>query len=142
MPARITPVRRRPPSRRWRRLAAPAAVAGGGLVGSAARAAISANFPGQAGSFPVTTLLVNITGSLLLGLYLARRQRAVTRRWSLQFWAIGALGSFTTFSTFSVEVVRLADAGAWVPVGWYVLASTLLGLAAALLGQRLGRAGR
>ncbi|MGA9597031.1 MAG: CrcB family protein [Acidimicrobiia bacterium] len=123
-------------------LPAPLAVLGGGLIGSAARAAVGAAFPVAVGAFPATTLLVNLAGSLLLGLFLARRQRAVTRRWSLRFWAIGALGSFTTFSTFSVEVFRLLDRQAWASACGYVLASILFGLGAAVIGQRLGRVGR
>ena len=39
-------------------------------------------------------------------------ERAVTGRWSLQFWAIGALGSLTTFSAFGLEVAQLLDNGA------------------------------
>jgi fluoride exporter len=99
-------------------------------------------FPVEPGQFPATTLLVNIVGSLLLGLFLARRQRAITRRWSLHLWAIGALGSFTTFSTFSIEVFRLIDTGEIPLAVIYVVASIFLGLGAALLGQRLGRVGR
>jgi len=99
-------------------------------------------FPVGSGRFPATTLLINVAGSLLLGFFLARRQRAVTRRWSLHLWAIGALGSFTTFSTFSLEVFRLIAAGAAGMAARYVLASVVLGLGAAMLGQRLGRVGR
>lgn len=90
------------------------------------------------GGIPIATLVVNLLGSLLLGLYLARRERAAVSRLSLQFWAIGALGSFTTFSAFSLEVVRLVDGGAVTTALVYVLASTVGGLAAALVGDRLG----
>jgi CrcB protein len=99
-------------------------------------------FPVDPGRFPWPTLVVNVAGSLLLGLYLARRQRAVTARWSLQFWAIGALGSFTTFSTFSVEVFRLVDANAGSVAASYAVASLIGGLLAALLGERLGAVAR
>jgi CrcB protein len=122
--------------RRW---GAPLAVLAGGLLGAGTRAAVAAAFPVPPGSFPVTTFAVNLTGSVLLGGYLARRQRAVVGRWSLQFWAIGALGSFTTFSTFSVEVVRLMDTGAVGTALWYAIASTIGGLAAALAGDRIGK---
>jgi CrcB protein len=62
----------------------------------------------------------------------------VSARWSLRFWAIGALGSFTTFSTFSLEVFQLIEIG-HVPVALgYVGASTLGGLAVALIGDRVG----
>jgi CrcB protein len=106
------------------------------------RAAIDEVFPVGSGRFPVTTLLINIIGSLLLGIYLARRQRSIAPRWSLQFWAIGVLGSFTTFSAFSVEVLRLTEVDAiGVAIG-YVAASLVGGLSAAMLGGRLGMVGR
>ncbi|MGZ8755530.1 MAG: fluoride efflux transporter FluC [Acidimicrobiia bacterium] len=120
---------------RWR---GPLAVLGGGLLGSAARGVIAVAVPAPSGEFPVATLIVNLLGSFLLGFYLARRERAVSARWSLRFWAMGALGSFTTFSTFSLEVFQLIDIG-HVPVALgYVGASTLGGLAVALIGDRVG----
>ncbi|MEX2279783.1 MAG: CrcB family protein [Acidimicrobiia bacterium] len=117
------------------------AVLGGGLVGSAARSGIGEMFQ-PSGSFPVTTAAINVAGSLLLGFYLARHQRADVTRWSLQFWAIGAIGSFTTFSAFSVEVFHLVASGSMTVALSYVVASTLGGLTAALIGDRLGSVGR
>ncbi len=108
----------------------------------AARVIVVAVVPATPGDFPVATLIVNISGSLLLGLYLARRERAIAARWSLQFWAIGALGSFTTFSTFSLEVFQLIDVGRVGIATGYVVASTLGGLVAAVLGDRAGSIGR
>lgn len=124
-----------------RRAAAPAAVLAGGLVGSALRASVALALPAAPDGFPVSTLTVNLLGALLLGFYLARRQRATVSRWSLQFWAIGGLGSFTTFSTFSVEVVRLLDAGRSGVALVYVGISLVFGLAAAVIGDRIGAAG-
>ena len=114
------------------------AVLGGGLVGSAARAGIGHVLPTTPGAFPVATLMVNLIGSLLLGVYLARRERAATVRWSLQFWAIGVLGSFTTFSAFSLDVVHLLEANRPMSALGYVTASVIGGLLLALTGQRLG----
>ncbi len=125
--------------RRRHRWAPPLAVLAGGLFGSGVRAAFTFSFPVASASFPWTTLVVNLAGSLFLGLYLARSQSSVLARWSLQFWAIGALGSFTTFSTFSFEVFSMVDTGTWTMAASYVLASTVGGLAAAVLGQRAGR---
>ena len=130
---------RRPLFARWR---GPLAVLGGGLLGSAARGVIAATIPTASGEFPVATLIVNLSGSLLLGFYLARRERAVSAGWSLRFWAIGALGSFTTFSTFSLEVFQLIEIGRLSTAMGYVLASTLGGLAAALVGDRVGAIAR
>lgn len=114
------------------------AVLCGGLVGSALRSGVSLGLPAKSGSFPTALVIVNVVGSFLLGLYSARRERAATARWSLQFWAIGMLGSFTTFSAFSVETVRLIDGGHGATALGYVLVSLIGGLSAALLGERLG----
>jgi len=124
---------------RYRRSGAPLAVVAGGFVGSAARAFAVVVAPPEQG-FPVTILLVNVVGAAILGYYLARRQRAVTRRWSLQFIAIGVLGSFTTFSAFSFEVFRMIDLGDATIAMVYVAVSTIGGIAAALAGKRVGRA--
>jgi CrcB protein len=123
-----------------RQLPGLAAVVGGGLLGSAARAGVGSWLPAPVGHFPTGIFVVNITGSFLLGLYLARRERAATARWSLQFWAIGVLGSFTTFSAFSLDVFRLLTEAQTLTAAGYVGSSTVGGLIAALLGQRVGQA--
>lgn len=112
---------------------------GGGALGSAARAGIGVWFPTPTGRFPATLLVINITGSFLLGLYLVRRERAISARWSIQFWAIGVLGSFTTFSAFSLDVSRLVTTGHPIKAAGYVVASIIGGLLAASLGQQVGR---
>jgi CrcB protein len=90
--------------------------------------------------FPVATLAINLIGSLLLGLYLARRQRSLAGRLSVPFWGIGVFGSFTTFSAFSVEVVQLLGHREVGPALGYVAASLVGGLLAAVVGQRIGSA--
>lgn len=114
------------------------AVLAGGLIGSAGRIGVGHYLPAPPRGFPVATLVVNLAGSLLLGFYLARRERTVTSPRSLQFWGIGVFGSFTTFSTFSVEVLRLLEHGAVVTAAGYVAASIVGGLILALTGQSLG----
>lgn len=114
----------------------------GGIVGSAFRTAAGVAFPAPVGAIPSATLTVNVLGSLALGFYLARRERAVTSRFSLQFWAIGLLGSLTTFSTFSYEVLLLVEAGSGWTAAWYAIASTIGGLLAAVVGGRVGEAWR
>lgn len=115
-----------------------AAVFSGGLIGSAARSGIGMWGASQVEGFPTEILLVNLLGSFLLGLYLARRERAVTGRGSVQFWAIGVFGSFTTFSAFSADTVTMLDQGRFVATVVYVAASLLGGLALALAGRRIG----
>ena len=115
---------------------------GGGLIGSGARTGLSHFLPVVPGAFPASTLTVNLVGSLLIGLYLARREMATTVQWSLQFWAIGVIGSFTTFSAFGIEAVNLVRTQRWLIALLYVAVSIIGGLALASIGQRLGRAFR
>lgn len=115
-----------------------AAVAMGGLVGSAARSGIGIVVPGTEGGFPTAIVVVNVLGSFLLGLYLARRERAVTGPGSTPFWAIGVFGSFTTFSALSVDVIELLAAGRLLVSISYVSLSVVGGLALALVGRRMG----
>lgn len=84
------------------------------------------------------TVLVNLTGSLLLGFLLARRARAMSGPWAARFWGIGVFGSYTTFSAFSLDVVHLIDHERLLAAGGYVVASVLGGLLLALVGQRIG----
>jgi CrcB protein len=98
--------------------------------------------PSGAGVFPTATLVLNLVGSVALGLYITRRERAVVSRISLHFWAIGVLGSLTTFSTFSVEVLQLIEAGSLGIAGVYAATSTLGGLSCAVVGSRLGEVWR
>jgi CrcB protein len=93
-------------------------VAIGGAVGSVSRfwlsGAVAQNF-GE--TFPAGTLLVNISGSLVIGFF-----AAVTgpdgRIWASpsfrQFFMIGVLGGYTTFSSFSLQTLALARDGEWL----------------------------
>ncbi len=123
-------------------LAAMAAVIAGGLVGSGMRAAALLRWPAAPGAFPVSTLAINLAGAFLLGLFLARRQRSVAGPRSVQFWAIGVLGSFTTFALFSLEIFELLDGGHAAVGLAHAAASTLGGVALAILGARLGEVGQ
>ncbi len=109
------------------------AVLAGGVLGAAGRTAVAMALPD--GTFPVSTLAVNLAGSLLLGAYLARNPAGP---W-LDFWAVGVLGSLTTFSAFSLDVVELLDAGEAALGLAYAALSTGGGLAAAAVGGRAGR---
>lgn len=90
--------------------------------------------------YPVATLLINLTGSLLLGFFLT----VVTERilgdpqWRI-FFAVGFLGSFTTFSTYTYESIALLLAGNWISGLFHLFGSALLGGFAAIAGVLLGR---
>jgi fluoride exporter len=91
-------------------------------------------------SFPYGTLLINVTGSFLIGIFLAvtTGRLLVDPRWRL-FVAVGFLGAYTTFSTFTYESVQLLLEGNWGSGLGNLLASNLLGVAAVTLGILLGR---
>jgi CrcB protein len=117
------------------------AAALGGALGALARWGVAQALPSPPTGWPWSTLLVNLTGCLLLGLLLAALfTRHPDHPWLRPFLGTGVLGGYTTFSTFAVDVVRLADAGAWSVAVGYVLTSVAGGVLAAAAGVRLGRA--
>lgn len=117
-----------------------AAAALGGAVGALGRWGVAEALPSPAGGWPWATLLVNLTGCLLLGLLLAvLAARHPDSPWLRPLLGTGVLGGYTTFSSFAVETVRLAEAGAWATAAGYVLASVLGGVLAAAGGVALGR---
>jgi CrcB protein len=117
-----------------------AAAALGGALGALARWGVAEGLPHAPDGWPWSTLLVNLTGCLLLGLLIAAVfARHPDHRWLRPFLGTGVLGGYTTFSTFAVDTVRLADAGAWPSAVGYALASVVGGVLAAAAGVRLGR---
>ena len=107
----------------------------GGAVGTAARYGLGQRFPVDAGSFPATTLVENVTGATLLGFLLTVMvERATPSRWLGPLVATGMLGSFTTFSTLATEVVLLVRDDEPALAAAYVAATMTLGIAAAAAG--------
>jgi fluoride exporter len=111
-------------------------VALGGALGSVSRfllgPALQRAFDA---TFPVGTLFINITGSLILGFVMRLAVEGVNVTPEARaFIAIGFCGGFTTFSTFSFEAMRLLEDGEGWRAAVYVMASVLLSLAAAFLG--------
>lgn len=114
------------------------AVAFGGAAGSALRYAVSVWLSRANGAFPVGTFVVNIVGSLLIGL-LARVFSTPDSNAVLRLaLTIGFCGGFTTFSTFSAEFVTLVQEGRSGRAVAYVVASVLSGVLAVLAGLALG----
>jgi CrcB protein len=91
-------------------------------------------------TFPVGTLLINVTGSFLLGLFmtLATERFLIDPRWRLLV-AVGFLGAYTTFSTFTYESFNLLFKGQWLPGLLNLLGSSLLGILAVGLGVFIGK---
>lgn len=113
----------------------------GAGLGGLARYGISGWVQAAGGSgFPWGTLLINVTGSLLLTLvYAFLEGTAAAPEWRA-FLGIGVIGGYTTFSTFSYESVRLLQDGEWERALFYIVGSVVLSLAGAVLGLSLGSA--
>ena len=108
----------------------------GGFLGANARYLVA----GWAGrmlglSFPYGTLIINVSGSFLLGLFMGLFQHHPFDFLQQRlFFAVGFLGAYTTFSTFTHETLRLALDGQLLLVFAYIFGSILLGMVAVLLG--------
>lgn len=113
-------------------------VALGGALGSTARYAVARAVAVLSGSsFPLSTLLVNVSGSLLIGV-LAGLASADGRPWlspdARAFLLVGVLGGFTTFSSFSLETLTLLREGDWPSAAMNVVGSVALCLVAVSIG--------
>jgi CrcB protein len=117
----------------WRERLTPfVAISAGAVLGANARYQIGLWAAARWGSaFPWGTLLINVTGSFVLGFYLTLVTERFTGRAATRlFVATGFCGAYTTFSTFSYETVALVQHGALVPAALYVLSSLVLGFLA------------
>ena len=116
-------------------------VALGAVVGASARyflsLLIARNF---STTFPYGTLLINITGSLILGFFLvfSTERALVDPRWRLLV-AVGFCGSYTTFSSYAFESFALMEQGQWLLTGVNIIASNALCLAGVLAGAAIAR---
>ena len=110
----------------------------GGGLGSLGRWWFSgwiANTIGE--TFPWGTLLVNISGSFVIGLF--STATSTEGRWLVpatfrQFFMLGICGGYTTFSSFSLQTLTLAEDGQWFKAG----ANCVLSFVLCLLGVWLG----
>ena len=111
------------------------AVALGSALGAVARYEVGLAWPVAAGTFPWTTLGINLAGSLVLGVILTVAAGGSTRAARVRaFAAVGFCGGFTTFSTWMVEVVLLGRDGHVGLGAVYSLVSIVLGLVAVAVG--------
>jgi CrcB protein len=118
-----------------------AAVAVGGALGAMLRYYLSGSALGRmAAPFPTATLVINVTGSFLLGLFLtlAAERVQIAPHVRLAF-AVGFVGAYTTFSTFEWETAKLIETNDWARALLYVGLSCVLGLAAVWAGITAAR---
>lgn len=109
-------------------------------MGSLGRYAVGLALPHTIGSFPWSTLVVNLTGALAMGLLVAfLMDRPGAHRLARPVVGVGLLGGWTTFSAFAIDVVTLLETGHGGEAAAYVLASFLGGVLAVTLGSTVGQ---
>ena len=112
----------------------------GGSCGAGLRWLALDRWPVDGGGFPWVVLVVNLLGSLALGVLLTvewshPRAQVLVR----DAGAVGLCGGLTTFSTYAVEVVDLLDRGRAATAVAYTVASIVGALAAVVAGAAAGR---
>ena len=118
------------------------AVAAGGAIGSVARYLVAIGSGRLFGTrFPSGTLIVNITGSFLIGVFIG----LFATKWDLPqsariFLTVGICGGYTTFSTFSLDAWYLIERGEIGASLAYMVASVILSVGALVGALQLIRA--
>jgi CrcB protein len=116
-----------------------AAIAVGGAIGSLGRYGVARALPDEPGAFPTATFLVNVSGSLAMGvLFVWVLTLDRPHPWLRPFLGVGVLGGWTTFSTYALESRALVASGHGLTALVYALGSLALGLAAVGAGVSVG----
>jgi len=112
-------------------------IALGGALGAVSRYAVSLLVMGVLGPFwqPLATLMVNITGSGLMGMAYGMMSAGMLALSDAQrgMALIGFLGALTTFSSFSLDIAVLVERGQHGMAGLYLIGSVMLSLVAFML---------
>ena len=112
----------------------------GGAVGTVARYLLDAHHPVPQGSFPWVTLVINLSGSLAIGLLVPLTEHVAARApWVRPLLVVGFLGGWTTYSTLAVEAALLAKDGDIITFVAYLAATVIGGLTLVVAGHGLGR---
>ncbi len=115
-------------------------VGGGGFVGSNARYWLGGFLQARMGSsFPWQTLIINVSGSLVIGFFMGLMLGLNWNPGWRLFFAIGVLGGYTTFSSFAYEAVQLLGEREYGWALFYVEGSALLTVFGAWIGLVLSR---
>jgi CrcB protein len=114
----------------------------GGFAGAISRYLVDGFVTDRtAGAFPWGTVVVNLSGSFLLGLLFAMTtERAILPADIRGPVMIGFIGAYTTFSTFMLESWVLIETGSYASAVANLGGSVLLGLVAVVAGLTVGRA--
>ena len=113
----------------------------GGAIGAGLRHLVGAATLARLGpGFPWGTLIVNLSGGLLIGLLAGWFVRAGGSEQARLFLAVGVLGGFTTFSAFSLETFNMIERSQYGIAAAYVGASVIGSIGLLFLGLLLMRA--
>jgi len=116
------------------------AVALGGSIGAVLRFLIFTYYDKMSNqSFPWATLIINLTGSFIIGLLWGIFDRIYITPGIRLFLFVGILGSFTTFSTFAFDVFSMSKDGDVKNMVTYVLATNVVGISLAFAGFQLSK---
>ncbi len=111
------------------------AIAAGGALGALARQLVGEAVPTAPGAFPWGTFLINVSGSLLIGILMAvLGLRPAHHRLLRPFLGVGILGGFTTFSTYAVQTHELVRSGHPVVAIVYLAGTVLAAVLAVVVG--------
>jgi CrcB protein len=111
-----------------------ALVATGGALGTLLRYGLDETL-GVVGDVPVATLVVNLVGSLAIGVLIGRGLAERTRL----LVCVGVLGGFTTYSAFAVQLHDLGSTADGALAFAYAAATVVVGFALAVAGLRWGQ---
>lgn len=112
----------------------------GGFIGATARYLLGGWIAARLGTaFPYGTLVINISGSFILGLIMGTLEGHVLSPIVRLAMAIGFVGAYTTFSTWTYETMRLIESGNLPLAVANAFGSLLVGMLAALTGLAAGR---
>ncbi|MFJ3382462.1 fluoride efflux transporter CrcB [Curtobacterium sp. NPDC090217] len=114
-------------------------VAVGGGVGAALRFLLDGLVKARVSGFPLGTLVINVSGSLVLGLLTGLGQAGTLPLPAVAILGTGMMGGYTTFSTASVETVQLLRSGKTRLAVLNGLGMLVVSVGAAALGLLLGR---
>jgi len=116
-------------------------IALGGAAGSVLRYLLGGLVQrSSGGGFPVGTLVVNITGSFLIGVLSQHYINTQTHPLARAALITGLCGGYTTFSAFSLEAVGLIEGGEMGKAAAYVVLSVVISIAATFAGMAAVRA--
>ena len=117
-----------------------AAISAGGAIGALCRWALGTAFPAAPTGFPWATLVINVSGCLLIGMLMVLVTDVFTRQRLLRpFLGVGVLGGYTTFSTYVVDIQRLFSGGAGRTGLLYLAVTVVAAVVAAQIGITVTR---